>query len=188
MEAMRRLLFVLPVAAVFVVVGVGLFSARPAQLGQPAPDVAQPSLADPDEEIRLADLRGRPVVLNFWASWCEPCKQEAPDFARVARAYSDQVAFLGVDILDGREEALEFVETYDIPYPSVRDASGTVAEDFEVNGVPETIFIDAEGRIVGKHIGQISGEDLERLVSALAELPPGEVLEITGRGESRPVP
>lgn len=185
---MRRLLLLLPVAAVFVVVGVGLFTARPARLGHDAPEIAQPSLSDPDEEIRLGDLRGRPVVLNFWASWCEPCKQEAPDFARVARAFSGRVAFLGVDILDGREDALAFVEDYGIPYPSVRDASGTVAEDFEVNGVPETIFIDAEGRVVGKHIGQISGDDLEQLVAELDELPPGEVLEITGRGESRPVP
>lgn len=188
MGPMRRLLFLLPVAAAFVIVGIGLFTVRPAELGGPAPPLAGPSLAEPDERIRLADLRGTPVVLNFWASWCDPCREEAPAFARVARETAGRVRFLGVNVLDGREAALDYVERFGIPYPSIPDASGSVADDYEVQGVPETVFIDADGALVGKHIGAFTDGGLEELVRELLALEPGEVLEVTGSGESRPVP
>jgi cytochrome c biogenesis protein CcmG/thiol:disulfide interchange protein DsbE len=185
---MRRLLWVAPVAILFVLGGVALFRARPdAEPGGPAPPFSLPTLADPDGALGPDDLRGRPAILNFWASWCDPCREEAPAFARAAREH-DEVAFLGVNILDGREEALEFVEEYGIPYPSVRDASGAIAKRYGVNGAPETVFLDPQGNVVGRYIGAFREGELESLVAELVELGPGEALEITGRGESRPVP
>lgn len=186
---MRRLLIVLPVVALFVVVGIGLFTTRPeAELGRPAPSFSLPTLADPERELGPADLRGQPAVVNFWASWCEPCRDEAPEFARVAGEHGGRVRFLGVQILDGRDEGLAYVEEFGIPYPSVRDASGRIADLYGVTGVPETVFLDAEGAIVGTYIGGFAEGQLADLVARLLSLRADEVLDITGRGETRPVP
>ena len=172
---------------VFVLAGVGLFRARPdADLGGPAPLFTLATLGSGDD-LSLVSLRGRPVVLNFWASWCEPCRDEAPSFAEAASEHSD-VTFLGVNILDGRSEALAYVDEFAIPYSSVRDTSGRLSRLYGVTGVPETFFIDASGEIVGRYIGAFDGRQLATLVSELAVLEPGQRLEISGRGQSRPVP
>jgi cytochrome c biogenesis protein CcmG/thiol:disulfide interchange protein DsbE len=178
----------LPVLVLFVVGGVALFRARPeAELGRPAPAFALPELENASRRLGLAVLRGKPVVLNFWASWCDPCKQEAPELARTARRFTN-VAFLGVGILDGRDEGLAYVRKYGIPYRNVRDARGVVAKKYAVTGAPETVFIDRDGNVVGKYIGAFRKGQLARFVRVLERLRPGEVLEITGRGETRPVP
>lgn len=183
---MRRFLLLVPLVVVFVVAGVALFRVRPAAVGAPAPGFTLPSLADPDERIALADLRGRPVVLNFWASWCDPCRDEAAELAEVARAHPE-VRFLGVNILDGRSDAQAYEREFSIGYPSVQDTRGVVADRYEVTGAPETFFIDADGRLVGRHIGAFTGQ-LDDLVAQLPTLGPEEILNITGRGETRPVP
>jgi cytochrome c biogenesis protein CcmG/thiol:disulfide interchange protein DsbE len=172
---------------VLVLGGLALFRARPqAELGGPAPGFDLPGL-EGRERVALADLRGRPVVLNFWASWCDPCKDEAPEFARVARKLGSGVRFIGVDMLDGREEARAFVKRYGIPYGAVRDARGVVAKRYGVTGVPETAFIDAGGRLVGHYIGAFDGQ-LESTVRKLLALGAGETLHLTGQGETRPIP
>ena len=186
---MRRLLLLIPLIALFVVAGIGLFRARPpSELGRPAPPFALPSLADEDERISLEGLKGKPAVLNFWASWCEPCKDEAPEFARTARDTGEDVTFLGISILDGRGAARDFVKRYRIGFDSVRDTRGVIAKRYGVTGAPETVFIDADGRLVGKYIGAFRRGELEPLVRKLITLPRGELLRITGRGETRPVP
>ena len=186
---MRRFLWLVPLVAAFIVGGILLFKATPdAQLGRPAPSFSLPLLGNEDQRVTLERFAGRPVVLNFWASWCEPCKQEAPEFARVAREFESDVAFLGVTILDGRSAAQDFVKAYDIPYDSVRDVNGSIAKRFKVAGAPETMFIDARGRLVGKFIGNIGDGQLEPLVRQLLSLPKDDVMDITGSGESQPVP
>lgn len=185
---MRRGLWLLPVVLVLAISGVALFRARPAaELGRPAPSFDLPSLDDRDRRIGLEDLAGTPAVLNFWASWCEPCRDEAPELARVAQRFTD-VRFLGINILDGRAEALRYVERYGIAYESVRDARGIVAKRYNVTGAPETVFLDARGDIVGKYIGAFERGQLAAIVHELRALGPGQTLEITGRGETRPVP
>lgn len=186
---MRRALVVVPAMVAFALLGWALFTARPnAEIGRPAPAFALPDLRRPALERSLADFRGRPVVVNFWASWCDPCREEAPELVRVAKAYEGRVAFLGVSILDGREEALGYEREFGLPYPSVRDASGRVSKRYQVTGVPETIFVDAAGRLVGKFVGALTPGKLEAIVEDLLALRSGDVLTITGRGRTRPVP
>ncbi len=186
---MRRLLWLIPVVLLFVVVGVGLFRARPqAELGRAAPAFSLPALDEPDERIDKAGLKGKPAVINFWASWCEPCRAEAGVLASTAREHSEQVTFLGIAMLDGRESALEFADEFNVPYDSARDARGVTAKRYGVTGVPETVFLDERGRLVGKFIGAIDGTQLGSILEDLIDLGPNELLNITGRGETRPVP
>jgi cytochrome c biogenesis protein CcmG/thiol:disulfide interchange protein DsbE len=105
----------------------------------------------------------------------------------VAGETSDQVTFLGVNILDGINAGKLFVSDYELPYDSVRDDRGVTARAFKVSGAPETFFIDAEGRVVGRYIGALKPGQLGALVQQLITLPRGENLRITGRGDSRPL-
>lgn len=185
---MRRALLLVPVVALLAVGGVALFRVRPtAELGRPAPGFELPRL-DGDGTIALAGLRGTPVVINFWASWCEPCKDEAPELARAWEELGDAVRFLGVNILDGRDDALAFARRYGLGYPSLRDTRGVVAKRYGVTGVPETVFIDASGRVAGAYIGAFTSGRLLELTRELADLEPGQTLRITGRGEAEAVP
>lgn len=185
---MRRALLIVPLVALFVVGGTALFRSRPAEIGRPAPDFELPSVREPSEKVSLADLRGKPAVINFWASWCEPCKDEAPKFARSARRFGGDVSFVGINILDGREEAEEYLDEYKLRYRNVSDARGVISKRYGVTGVPETVFLDAEGKIVGKYIGAFTKDLLDKLVQQLIDLPEDGALNISGRGETRPVP
>jgi cytochrome c biogenesis protein CcmG/thiol:disulfide interchange protein DsbE len=93
----------------------------------------------------LSELRGTPVVVNIWASWCGPCRDEAPILARAARTYGHRVQFLGVDILDSRDAATAFEHEFHIPYPSVFDPSGQIRNGLGFIGQPDTIFFAADG-------------------------------------------
>ncbi|MFN8499604.1 MAG: TlpA disulfide reductase family protein [Anaerolineae bacterium] len=120
----------------------------------PAPDFTLPAFAGTD--IRLADYRGRPVVLNFWASWCPPCRAEAPAVQRVWEQYQAQgVVFLGVNTSDNDRAARAYLAEYGITYPNVRDDGGSVAPLYHADSLPTTILIDRDGRIVGRRVGAV---------------------------------
>jgi cytochrome c biogenesis protein CcmG, thiol:disulfide interchange protein DsbE len=123
------------------------------------PKGARPALGD--GQLSLRELRGHPVVINFWASWCIPCKHEAPLLAASARAHAGKVAFLGIDVQDFGSDARKFLERFDTPYVSVHAGGGNVYEDYGLTGVPETYWLDARGRIVAHYPGEISREQLE---------------------------
>jgi cytochrome c biogenesis protein CcmG, thiol:disulfide interchange protein DsbE len=116
-----------------------------------------------DGQLSLGELRGHPVVINFWASWCIPCKHEAPLLASSARAHAGKVAFLGVDIQDFRSDARRFLKRFETPYVSVHTGGGNsrVYDDYGLRGVPETYWLDARGRIVAHYPGEISRDQLE---------------------------
>lgn len=124
---------------------------HPPKLGGPAPNFTLRRLDDRGT-IDLRSLRGKPVVLNFFASWCNPCKGEAPVLESAWRKYRDRVVFLGIDYHDVTSDGRRFLRAHDITYPTVADGSGDVADRYGVTGVPETYFINAQGRLVGSHI------------------------------------
>lgn len=135
----------------------------------PAPDFTLPKLRG-EGTITLSDLRGHPVLLNFWASWCVACKEEAPVLAEGWRRWRDTgVIFLGVNTQDSRSAAIAFEERYGVEYESVVDENGKVTYAYGVTGFPETFFIDRRGMIVAKYVGPMDGPTLDAYVGALVE-------------------
>ena len=130
-------------------------------LGQPAPDVRLTALDG--SVVELAGLRGRPVIINFWASWCPPCREEAPLLRRVQEEYRDRgLVVLGVVFEDSAENARTFMRQYDQRYPGLLDPDGRTAVDYGVFGIPETYFVGRDGIVTYKQSGAISWEILSR--------------------------
>ena len=130
------------------------------------PRVLQPVTGD--GRVSLAELRGYPVVLNFWASWCIPCKAEAPRLAEAARLHSGRVALLGIDVQDFSSDARRFLGRYRANYVSVRDGSSSTGDRYGLTGVPETYYLDRRGRIVAHSIGEVSTSELEQGIALIA--------------------
>jgi len=145
-----------------------------ALLDRPAPDFSltlfDTGEIDADETLRLSDLRGKVVVLNFWASWCPPCRQEAPTFERVWEAYRDRgVVFVGANIWDTDEDALRFLQEFGITYPTGPDPNGEIAIEYGLTGIPETYFITRDGMIAQKAIGIVQEETFYRVLEELLQ-------------------
>jgi cytochrome c biogenesis protein CcmG/thiol:disulfide interchange protein DsbE len=119
-----------------------------------------------DAKVDPHELRGYPVVVNFWASWCGPCKDEAPRFAASAREHAGKVVFLAIDVQDLKSDARSFLERFDTPYVSVRDGGGSTYDDYGLTGLPETYWIDAQGRVVSHYPGEVSRDRLEARIRA----------------------
>jgi cytochrome c biogenesis protein CcmG/thiol:disulfide interchange protein DsbE len=110
--------------------------------------------------VDLGALKGRPVVLNFWGSWCVPCRTELPILAASARAEGKRVHFVGVDLEDTRAGAQAFLRRYHVPYPSGFDPGDSVASRYAVGGTPTTVFIDSRGHRVGTVPGALTASRL----------------------------
>lgn len=128
---------------------------------------ALPAAGKPEYDVLLEELRGTPVVVNIWASWCGPCRAEAPHLAEAHGRVGDRVQFLGVDILDARESAKEFMQEFGWTYPSLFDADGEIRDRLGFIGQPVTIFYDADGAIVSSWNGPITAEELNARIDAL---------------------
>jgi thiol-disulfide isomerase/thioredoxin len=110
-------------------------------------------------KARLAALRGHPVVVNQWASWCGPCRAEFPHFQKTSVALGKRVAFLGVDSMDNDGDAAAFLKRYPIAYPSYKDGDGKVAQVFNgVGPLPKTVFYSPSGKLQYVHVGQYRDE------------------------------
>lgn len=138
---------------------------------EPAPDVAGESLDG--EALALRDYRGKVVVLNFWASWCAPCRDEAPALAGVYQETKDDgVEFLGVNMKDDRSAARAFDRSQEIPYPSLYDQPGEVALAFRdtvpPQAIPSTIVVDRHGRVAARVIGKTTYSQLLPMVQRIA--------------------
>jgi len=120
------------------------------------------------QRLSIGALRGVPVVLNIWASWCDPCKQEAPLLERTWRTLGRKggTLFLGLDQQDLSQDAQGFMRSYRIDYPNVRDQGNDVSMSYGTTGVPETYFISARGDVVGHVAGIVSARDLRAGIAA----------------------
>ena len=125
-----------------------------------------PALAD--GHVSRAELRGTPIVLNFWASWCIPCRDEAPLLQRTwrQRGRPHGVLFLGLNMQDVTDDARSFMREFDIDYLNIRDPNNAVARSYGVRGLPETYFITPRGNVVGHVIGVVTAAQLRRGIAA----------------------
>jgi thiol-disulfide isomerase/thioredoxin len=137
---------------------------------RPAPAVKGTTLQG--GRLDLASFRGKVTVVNFWASWCGPCRAEAPTLQKVFEETKPSgVQFVGLDIKDGKDNAEAFQRTYRITYPSLYDQAGQIAlafRDVPANGVPSTLVIDRQGKIAARAIGSVSYSPLKDIVTKLA--------------------
>lgn len=148
--------------------GGGLKSAAARGDRPQAPDFTLERL-DEDGDLQLSSLRGKAVVLNVWASWCVPCKEEAPFLEEVWRDNrSRDVVVLGLDAKDFRADARRFAERFELTFPLVYDGPGDTLDGFGVTGFPETFVLDREGRVVEAFAGAVDGDDVRtRFLAAI---------------------
>lgn len=156
--------FILPLAiflGLAVMLGLGLQrdprALESALLNQPVPPIQRPLLEDPQQQFDLQALQGKVWLLNVWASWCAPCRQELPLLLAFSR--QDNVPVYGLNYKDQPEKAKALLRVAGNPYvASAVDADGRVGMDFGIQGVPETFVIDAQGRVRFRHLGPVTAE------------------------------
>jgi cytochrome c biogenesis protein CcmG/thiol:disulfide interchange protein DsbE len=164
------------VLAVLAVVGLLVFGlvskgSSGVGLGDAAPTSPLPRL-EGEGTGSLTDYRGRWVLVNFWASWCEPCREEAPALERFQREHAGpEFTVLGIDSRDLTSDGLGFVREFELTYPQLRDGDGSAAEDYGTTGVPENFLVDPAGKVRLLVRGPISEEYLREEVAPL--LPQG---------------
>lgn len=147
-------------------------AAPPAQIFRPAPDFTLRTFDG--KPLALSNFRGKVVVLNFWASWCTPCKQEMPNLERAWKEFKDRgVVVLGIDVLDDIEDAAAFLKLLKITYPNVFDPDNARMNTYQVTALPTTIFIDRQmrirGRFIGGYIGERGYQELREQIMTLLE-------------------
>lgn len=162
---------VAPAAGVAVVgallVGPGDSAPLTVVVDRPAPPFEVENVREGQPPVSLASARGRPVVLNFWASWCGPCLAEMPAFEAVSRRMAGRVAFLGMNHRDGRNPALDLLAETKVTYPSGHDPEGRLAPSFGAHGMPTTVFISADGRVLERRTGELTEDQLEAVIDRL---------------------
>ena len=135
-------------------------------VGRPAPAFELETLDG--QRLALAEMRGSPVVVNFWASWCIPCREEAPLLTAAARDHEAQgLRVVGIVYQDSREAARDFMTRYGQTYPGLLDPDGRAAVDFGVFGIPETFYIDRAGVVRSRQVGPVTAEGLARMIQAI---------------------
>jgi thiol-disulfide isomerase/thioredoxin len=148
------------------VAGDGSIVVLPAEERVPAPDLQGTTLDG--EQFRLADHVGMPVVLNVWASWCAPCRAEAPTLAAMAVELEGQVQFVGLDTRDSDDPARSFVKRFNVPYPNVIDRDGQLqllfGDSLPPQAIPSTVVIDSQGRVAARALGRVSEASLRGMI------------------------
>ena len=138
----------------------------PPTVGAAAPDFSLPLLGGEGEQ-KLSDLKGKPVVINFWATWCPPCKEEMPLLQRYASQYGDQMVLLGVDYAEEAPVVQKFVDEMGITFPILLDADGSVSTLYYVRNYPTTYFVDAEGVVRAQHLGLLTEDLLKKYLKTI---------------------
>lgn len=135
-----------------------------ADAGERLPDVEIVALAD-DAPANLADIAG-PAVVNLWATWCAPCRREIPDFEAVHRARGDEVRFVGINIGEDADDAIEFLDDVGATYDQYLDSAGFVVTELRTSTMPVTLVLDADGAISTKHLGPMDQDALDAAIDA----------------------
>jgi cytochrome c biogenesis protein CcmG/thiol:disulfide interchange protein DsbE len=133
--------------------------------GDPLPEAAFPVLGEPERSFATSELRGRPAIINFWATWCPFCVEEMPDLEAAHRTLGDQVTFVGIDRQDSRERALTLAEETGVTYLLLESPEGDFFGQVKARGMPTTLFVDADGVIQHRHAGPITADELLELVA-----------------------
>lgn len=133
-------------------------------VGNMAPDLALENLSG--ETIRLSDLFGQPVMINFWAVWCGFCRIELPEMQSVYEAYQDQgFTILAVDVQEEASDVADFVQKLGLTFPILLDAQGEITRSFRVRGLPTSYFVDQNGVIIGKQVGPVDEAWMKRYLA-----------------------
>lgn len=138
------------------------------KVGQPAPDFTLDTLDG--NQIRLSGLKGKPVLMNFWASWCVPCREETPDLVKAYNTHhAEGLIVLGVNMtnIDTISDAKSFVAEFQMPYQVLLDNDGKVAGLYHVNGIPTSFFINRQGTITHIQIGKLTAEQIEQYLAEI---------------------
>lgn len=159
---MRRARFpILIVLGVVALIAVMVLTAGSGgNVGKPSPPLPAAVLQPP--EVSLATLRGKPALINFWASWCEPCRQEAPEMERLSRSLHGSARLVGVDYTDQEGSARAFIQKYGWTFPVLSDPDGIYGARFDFRGLPSTVVLNSKGRIAQTLMGPQTAADLQR--------------------------
>jgi len=165
---LRRLLLPLLCCAVLVLGACGSSGGAATATGRlPSNPYALPEFDKAAYDKMLARQRGTPVLVNIWASWCGPCRKEAPFLAAANRTYGERVQFVGVDILDARDSARAFMQQAGWTYPSVFDPDGAIRDGLGVLGQPATLFYAADGTLVKTWLGPLTEDALRKNLDSI---------------------
>jgi cytochrome c biogenesis protein CcmG/thiol:disulfide interchange protein DsbE len=170
----RSVIAVLIAVAVVGFLVYGLVSKGNSRLavGETAPSPELPKLAEPGQGS-LKEYRGRWVLVNFWASWCEPCRDEAPALSKFEKEHGGQkFTVVGIDTQDISDDGLQFAKEYDLTYPLLHDGNGDNGHEFGTTGVPENYLLEPNGKLAWAVAGPVDAKILEEHVAPL--LPPGK--------------
>lgn len=122
----------------------------------------------PGPDIDVAQLRGRPVLLNAWASWCGPCRDEMPFLTAAHQRFGDQIQFVGLNTADAPPTAADFLEEFQVRYPQLADPNSRLLDHLRVPGLPVTLILGANGAVLHKHIGPLERDELDTLLTDVA--------------------
>jgi thiol-disulfide isomerase/thioredoxin len=166
----RAFLAIMGALAVIALLGFGLLAneGEDVVVGEPVPDAPVPRL-DGEGEGRLADFRGEWVLVNFWASWCEPCRTESPAIEAYSRKHSDDLTVVGMNTEDLSGDAIEFADEFDLTWAMLRDRDGARKDAFGIFALPESFLVDPEGRLALIRRGPVDEQYLEANVTPLIE-------------------
>ena len=147
-------------------------------VGKKAPSFVAPKVGG--QLVSLENYKNKPLVLNFWASWCPPCRDETPGMERIWRKYEDQgVVILGINVQDGEKEAERYISEFGVTFSNALDLDGSITVDYGVTGLPVTFFIDNDSVVTGRWVGSISEDRLDNWVSNLL-FSTGAAVELDG--------
>ena len=132
--------------------------------GGEAPDFSLQTLDG--ERVKLSDFEGKKVILNFWATWCKPCREEMPDLQSIYKESDDDVVILAIN-MDAHNDVEGFIDSYSVTFPVLLDENDQVSDMYQIISLPTTYFIDEDGTIVQKHFGQITYEQLEEILQKI---------------------